>query len=124
MTLSDCGLIAHRTCAATGLPPCVKQSSKYFRHILLSSVFGLSLCTQFAPGDTPAPPLLVRCCQEIVFRVKSDPNLNPYRLYRTPPQQETLAQLRQACDEGKPKSSFITSHFFTSALLNCIMVKF
>ncbi|KAK4305263.1 hypothetical protein Pmani_022823 [Petrolisthes manimaculis] len=95
----DCGLIAHRTCAATGLPPCVKQSSKYFRRILLSSVFGLSLCTQFAPGDTPAPPLVVRCCQEIVFRVKSDPKLNPYRLYRTPPQQDTLAQLRQACDE-------------------------
>lgn len=96
----DCGLIAHRTCAATGLPKCVKQSSTYFRRILLSSVFGLSLCTQFAPGgDALAPPLLVRCCQEIVFRVKSDPNLNPYRLYRTPPQQDALAQLRQACDE-------------------------
>nr|XP_045581851.1 phosphatidylinositol 3-kinase regulatory subunit alpha-like isoform X2 [Procambarus clarkii] len=95
----DCGLIAHRTCAATGLPPCVKQSSKYFRRILLSSVFGLSLCTQFTPGDSPAPLLLVRCCQEIVFRAKSDPNLDPYRLYRTPPQQETLAQLRQDCDD-------------------------
>ncbi|XP_053627871.1 phosphatidylinositol 3-kinase regulatory subunit alpha isoform X2 [Cherax quadricarinatus] len=95
----DCGLIAHRTCAATGLPPCVKQSSKYFRRILLSSVFGLSLCTQFTPGESPAPLLLVRCCQEIVFRAKSDPNLDPYRLYRTPPQQETLAQLRQDCDE-------------------------
>lgn len=98
---SDCGLIAHRTCAATGLPPCVKQSSKYFRRILLSSVFGLSLCTQFTPAESPAPLLLVRCCQEIVFRAKSDPNLDPYRLYRTPPQQETLAQLRQDCDEGK-----------------------
>ncbi|XP_071543394.1 phosphatidylinositol 3-kinase regulatory subunit alpha isoform X4 [Panulirus ornatus] len=95
----DCGLIAHRTCAATGLPPCVKQSSKYFRRILLSSVFGLSLCTQFTPVESPAPLLLVRCCQEIVFRARSDPNLDPYRLYRTPPQQETLAQLRQDCDE-------------------------
>ncbi|XP_042219270.1 phosphatidylinositol 3-kinase regulatory subunit alpha-like isoform X2 [Homarus americanus] len=95
----DCGLIAHRTCAATGLPPCVKQSSKYFRRILLSSVFGLSLCTQFTPGESPAPHLLVRCCQEIVFRARSDPNIDPYRLYRTPPQQETLAQLRQDCDE-------------------------
>uniref|UniRef100_A0A0P4W2Q0 Phosphatidylinositol 3-kinase regulatory subunit alpha n=1 Tax=Scylla olivacea TaxID=85551 RepID=A0A0P4W2Q0_SCYOL len=95
----DCGLVAHRTCAATGLPPCVKQSSNYFCRFMLSSVFGLSLCSQFAPVDTPAPLLLVRCCQEIVFRVKNDPNLDPYRLYRTPPQQETLAQLRQSCDE-------------------------
>ncbi|KAK8389634.1 hypothetical protein O3P69_008965 [Scylla paramamosain] len=95
----DCGLVAHRTCAATGLPPCVKQSSNYFCRLMLSSVFGLSLCSQFAPVDTPAPLLLVRCCQEIVFRVKNDPNLDPYRLYRTPPQQETLAQLRQSCDE-------------------------
>lgn len=95
----DCGLIAHRTCAATGLPPCVKQSSKYFCRLMLSSVFGLSLCSQFAPVDTPAPLLLVRCCQEIVFRVKNDSTLDPYRLYRTPPQQETLAQLRQSCDE-------------------------
>ncbi|XP_050705472.1 phosphatidylinositol 3-kinase regulatory subunit alpha-like isoform X2 [Eriocheir sinensis] len=95
----DCGLIAHRTCAATGLPPCVKQSSKYFRRLLLSSVFGLSLCSQFTPVEAPAPLLLVKCCQEIVFRVKNDPNLDPYRLYRTPPQQETLAQLRQSCDE-------------------------
>lgn len=96
----DCGLIAHRTCAATGLPPCVSQSSKYIRRLLISSVFGLSLCSQFAPGDnTLAPLLLVRCCQEIVFRVKNDPNLDPYRLYRTPPHQETLARLRQSCDE-------------------------
>ncbi|KAG0729017.1 Phosphatidylinositol 3-kinase regulatory subunit alpha [Chionoecetes opilio] len=95
----DCGLVAHRTCAATGLPPCVNQSSKPFRRLLLSSVFGLSLCSQFTPADTPAPLLLVRCCQEIVFRVKNDPNLDPYRLYRTPPHQETLAQLRQSCDE-------------------------
>lgn len=95
----DCGLIAHRTCAATGLPPCVRQSSKYFRRILLSSVFGLSLCTQFNPKDSPAPLLLVRCCQDIVFRAKSDPHQDSYRLYRTPPQQETLARLRQECDE-------------------------
>ncbi|XP_063609789.1 phosphatidylinositol 3-kinase regulatory subunit alpha-like isoform X2 [Penaeus indicus] len=95
----DCGLIAHRTCAATGLPPCVRQSSKYFRRILLSSVFGLSLCTQFNPKDSPAPLLLVRCCQDIVFRAKSDPHQDSYRLYRTPPQQETLARLRLECDE-------------------------
>lgn len=100
-SLSDCGLIAHRTCAATGLPPCVRQSSKYFRRILLSSVFGLSLCTQFNPKDSPAPLLLVRCCQDIVFRAKSDPHQDSYRLYRTPPQQETLARLRQECDEGR-----------------------
>ncbi|XP_068231102.1 phosphatidylinositol 3-kinase regulatory subunit alpha isoform X3 [Palaemon carinicauda] len=95
----DCGLVAHPTCAATGLPPCVRQSSKYIRRILLSSVFGLSLCTQFTPGEkTPAPLLLVRCCQEIVYSVDNDPTQDPYRLYRTPPQQETLNQLRQECD--------------------------
>ncbi|XP_066986923.1 phosphatidylinositol 3-kinase regulatory subunit alpha isoform X1 [Macrobrachium rosenbergii] len=95
----DCGLVAHPTCAATGLPPCVRQSSKYIRRILLSSVFGLSLCTQFTPGEkTPAPLLLVRSCQEIVYSVDNDPSQDPYRLYRTPPQQETLNQLRQECD--------------------------
>lgn len=95
----DCGLVAHRTCAATGLPPCIRQSSKYIRRILLSSIFGLSLCTQFTPGEkSPAPLLLVRCCQEIVSSVDSDPTQDPYRLYRTPPQQDTLIQLRQECD--------------------------
>ncbi|KAK7074491.1 Phosphatidylinositol 3-kinase regulatory subunit gamma, partial [Halocaridina rubra] len=97
----DCGLVAHRTCAATGLPPCVRQSSKYIRSILLSSIFGLSLCTQFTPSEkSPAPLLLVRCCQEIVQSVDSDPTQDPYRLYRTPPQQDTLIQLRQECDKG------------------------
>lgn len=95
----DCGLVAHRTCAATGLPPCVRQSSKYISRILLSSVFGLSLCTQFTPGESPAPPLLVRCCQEIVYSVDNDSTQDPYRLYRTPPQQDTLAQLRQECEK-------------------------
>lgn len=95
----DCGLIAHRTCAATGLPPCVQHSSSYFSRIMLSSVFGLSLCTQFNPGESMAPLLLVRCCEELLYQAKSDSSLDLYRLYRTPPQQDSLAKLREACDD-------------------------
>ncbi|XP_076036315.1 phosphatidylinositol 3-kinase regulatory subunit alpha isoform X2 [Oratosquilla oratoria] len=107
----DCGLIAHRTCASTGLPQCLKNASTYIRQILLSSVFGRSLC-QFVPTtDCPAPPLLMHLCSEIINRVQLDHSLDPYRLYlyRTPPPQDSLAQLRKECDEDL--SSVNLSHY-------------
>lgn len=97
---SECKLIAHRSCAATGLPICAGPASSNFRHIILSSPFGLSLCTpsQFSPEKTSAPLFLIRCCQEILARAHENPSLDLYHLYKTPPNKETLAKLRNAWD--------------------------
>uniref|UniRef100_A0A2P2HYG6 Phosphatidylinositol 3-kinase regulatory subunit alpha-like n=2 Tax=Hirondellea gigas TaxID=1518452 RepID=A0A2P2HYG6_9CRUS len=98
---SDCDLIVHRTCAVTGLPPCSPKSSMKQR-IMLSSVFGLSLCSQVTAPDSMAPLLLVRFCDELVQRARSTPSLCLYRLYRTPPTKEALNNLRQECDDVYP----------------------
>ncbi|KAF2360313.1 Protein kinase C-like phorbol ester/diacylglycerol-binding domain [Trinorchestia longiramus] len=95
----DCDLIVHRTCAATGLPACTPKS---FQRIALSSVFGLSLCNQITEPDSMVPLLLVRCCDELLQRARAFSNLDLYRLYRTPPSQDTLSSLRKDCDRVYP----------------------
>lgn len=54
---SDCGIVAHRTCAATGLPSCRPTVEKPIS-IQSKSVFGQGLCIQFNLADMPAPPIV------------------------------------------------------------------
>lgn len=53
----DCGLVAHRTCAATGLPSCLPTVDRPLG-IQFKSVFGQGLCIQFNPTENPAPPIV------------------------------------------------------------------
>lgn len=54
---ADCGLVAHRTCARTGLPSCLTGIERP-AGLQFKSVFGLGLCAQFNPQEMPAPQLV------------------------------------------------------------------
>lgn len=54
----DCGLVAHRTCAATGLPPCIAAADRPLS-TQFKSVFGHGLCVLFDPIETPAPAMVI-----------------------------------------------------------------
>ncbi|MCL4118644.1 UNVERIFIED_CONTAM: hypothetical protein GTU68_038065 [Idotea baltica] len=95
----ECNFVVHRGCSATGLPLCVGQVPSKISRTILSSPFGLSLCTQFTSDLCPAPPFLTRCCREITKRAQHNQYLDLYQLYRTPPNQDSLAKLRQARDD-------------------------
>lgn len=55
--LVDCGMIAHRTCAVSGLPSCRPTVDKPLG-IQFKSIFGQALCVQFNPAEYPAPYLV------------------------------------------------------------------
>lgn len=65
---SDCGLVAHRTCAATGLPTCLPSVEKPLGQPK-SSLFGQGLCIQFSPADMPAPPVVSHFYFELIFSI-------------------------------------------------------
>lgn len=95
----DCDAILHRTCAATGMKPCVPSP---VNRIVLSHVFGLSLCKQKMINESQVPLLLVRCCDELLRRARNSSTLDIYRLYRKTTPQEELNRLREACDRAYP----------------------
>ncbi|XP_022915427.1 phosphatidylinositol 3-kinase regulatory subunit alpha isoform X2 [Onthophagus taurus] len=74
----DCGLIAHRTCAANGLPGCVSIGEKV---PIVSSVFGRSLCSMFNVSEAPAPAIVMICTQELEAKAKENGSLELYNLY-------------------------------------------
>lgn len=53
----DCGLVAHRTCAATGLPSCLATVERPLG-IQFKSIFGHGLCVLFNPDESPAPAVV------------------------------------------------------------------
>lgn len=55
--LLDCGLVSHRTCAATGLPSCLANLDRPLG-FEFKSIFGQGLCVQFNPAETPAPAIV------------------------------------------------------------------
>lgn len=112
-TFTACGLIAHRTCSATGLPACLQGLPERANRLhnrtglLLSSltiflccehvvtvgfidrifsrtVFGVGLCRLSTGSDpTSVPTVVLRLVQEIEQRATTTPSLDLYRLYRT-----------------------------------------
>ncbi|GLH08299.1 Phosphatidylinositol-3-kinase p85 alpha [Gryllus bimaculatus] len=86
----ECGLVAHRTCSATGLPTCLPAAlDRPTRHHFRS----------FSPTERPAPPVVMRCTQEIEMRARNNNSLDLYKLYRTSPQADQLAELRHKFNE-------------------------
>ncbi|KAJ8980585.1 hypothetical protein NQ317_018712 [Molorchus minor] len=104
----DCGLVAHRTCAATGLPSCTHRPMDENSHFIqFKSYFGQGLCVQFKLNDTPAPQLLMNCTFELEKRAKSNESLELYNLYcATPPSDQLQALVRKV--EENPNSVDLT----------------
>ncbi|XP_023227085.1 phosphatidylinositol 3-kinase regulatory subunit alpha-like [Centruroides sculpturatus] len=94
----DCGLICHRTCAATGLPPCCTDKINN-RLGLISSIFGKELSGQFNQSQQSAPPLVLKCIEEIERRSTFIPNINIYTVYGTSASTESVNELRQKFSE-------------------------
>ncbi|XP_063219175.1 phosphatidylinositol 3-kinase regulatory subunit gamma-like isoform X3 [Bacillus rossius redtenbacheri] len=107
----DCGLVAHRTCAATGLPSCLSQGSDYRSRLEQRSVFGSGLCLQFSPKTKPAPQLVIECTNELEKAVHNNPALDVYKLYRTSPQADHLAELQQKLNDDKANADLILSNY-------------
>ncbi|XP_057380000.1 uncharacterized protein LOC130702342 isoform X2 [Daphnia carinata] len=91
----SCGLIAHRTCSATGLPACLQGLPERANRLHNRTVFGVALCRLSTGSDSSSvPSVVLRLVQEIEQRAATTPSLDLYRLYRTTtPTAETIAQL-------------------------------
>ncbi|KAL0121559.1 hypothetical protein PUN28_006822 [Cardiocondyla obscurior] len=97
----DCGLVAHRTCSATGLPSnCISEEEDPDSYTgRFTSVFGLALCSQFNPNIRSAPVLVERCIHEIEERAFADSTLDLYKVYHSSPPNEQTLELRQKLNE-------------------------
>ncbi|KAB0801497.1 hypothetical protein PPYR_05851 [Photinus pyralis] len=95
----DCGLVAHRTCAATGLPLCLPSVEKPLG-TQSKSIFGEGLCLQFNSPDMPAPLIVVKCTQELESRAKNNTSLELYSLYCASPPADQVNELRQKLNES------------------------
>nr|XP_012215205.1 PREDICTED: uncharacterized protein LOC105667777 isoform X1 [Linepithema humile] len=95
----DCGLVAHRTCSATGLPSnCISVDSDN-RISRFASVFGLALCSQFDTASRAAPIPVERCTRALEERAFADTTLDLYKVYHSSPPNEQTLELRQKLNE-------------------------
>ncbi|XP_014206200.1 phosphatidylinositol 3-kinase regulatory subunit alpha isoform X2 [Copidosoma floridanum] len=94
----DCGLIAHKTCSATGLSmPCKPSDSN--RVNKYTSVFGLALCSQFDATTRSAPPIVEKCTRALEERLNTDNLLDLYSIYHSSAPTEQTQELRQRLNE-------------------------
>ncbi|XP_054715372.1 phosphatidylinositol 3-kinase regulatory subunit alpha-like [Uloborus diversus] len=115
----ECGLILHRTCAATGLPRCnTDDIERENRRNLISAIFGKDLSSQFRPSVQSAPSLVLRCIHEIETRGAAINNLDLYRVYRTSAATDVVAELRQKLSEDVERTNLASyePHCIASAL--------
>ncbi|XP_076178357.1 phosphatidylinositol 3-kinase regulatory subunit alpha isoform X2 [Ptiloglossa arizonensis] len=95
----DCGLVAHRTCLATGLPSnCLPVDSENRVH-RFTPVFGLGLCSQFDATTRAAPILVERCTRALEEKAFADSTLDLYKVYHSSPPNEQTLELRQKLNE-------------------------
>ncbi|KAK1136130.1 hypothetical protein K0M31_000697 [Melipona bicolor] len=95
----DCGLVAHRTCTATGLPSnCIPVDSENRAH-RFTPVFGLGLCSQFDISSRSAPLLVERCTSALEEKAFEDSTLDLYKVYHSSPPNEQTLELRQKLNE-------------------------
>ncbi|XP_047101882.1 phosphatidylinositol 3-kinase regulatory subunit alpha [Schistocerca piceifrons] len=94
----DCGFVAHRTCRATGLGSCLSASpaSSSASRPRFCSLFGVPLCVSERPGP---PAVVVKCVDELERRARLVYNLDLYKMYRSSPSVDRVAELRQKIDD-------------------------
>ncbi|KZC12898.1 Phosphatidylinositol 3-kinase regulatory subunit alpha, partial [Dufourea novaeangliae] len=94
-----CGLVAHRTCSATGLPAnCVPVDAENPIQ-RITPVFGLGLCAQFDTTVHTAPVLVERCIRILEEKAAEESTLDLYKLYHSSPSNEQTLELRQKLNE-------------------------
>ncbi|XP_057661841.1 phosphatidylinositol 3-kinase regulatory subunit alpha isoform X1 [Diorhabda carinulata] len=97
----DCGVVSHRTCAATELPSCTHRPMDESSHFIqFKSFFGQGLCSQFNLSETPAPMLIINCALEIEKRAKNNESLELYNLYCATPPADQLQSLVKKIEEN------------------------
>lgn len=99
-----CGLICHRTCSSIGLPRCISSRDRPVTEKL--PVFGMKLCEQFDPRECPAPPVVMRCIEEIETRARLSTSVDLYEVYRAPASSEIVVELRRQLNEDVAKVDF------------------
>lgn len=96
-----CGLVAHRTCVATGLVSCSGKSLDDGRNPFLQfrSYFGQGLCVQFkCSPTTPAPLLLVKCVKALEAIAKDNSSLELYNIYSATPPADQVNKMVKIID--------------------------
>lgn len=108
----DCGLVTHRSCAATGLPTCTHRPMDDRSHFIqFKSFFGQGLCNQFNLSDSPAPELIIKCALELEKRAKANENLELYNIYCATPPGDQLQALVKKVEENPNISALNLSEF-------------
>ncbi|CAH1153755.1 unnamed protein product [Phaedon cochleariae] len=101
LVCQDCGLVAHRTCSAGGLPSCTHRPMDDRSHFInFKSFFGQGLCCQFQLADAPAPELLINCATELERRAEANEALELYNLYSATPPTDRLQMLVKRVEEN------------------------
>lgn len=117
---TDCGLVAHRTCARTGLPSCLQASRDRPVGLQFKSVFGLGLCAQFNPAEIPAPHLIIVCTEELEARASAQPNLDLYTLYCSSPPADRVSDLKQKFNESTNTTSVDLTEYSPSCIASVL----
>ncbi|XP_034251731.1 phosphatidylinositol 3-kinase regulatory subunit alpha isoform X3 [Thrips palmi] len=117
----DCGLVAHRTCSATGLQPCVPRAGQLQR-VPASPAFGVALCSEFDPREQPAPRLVQLCVQALETHAINDQSLNLYKQYRSTPPPERMGSLVSRLNEGDWNHLKLCS--YEPSVVACVLHKY
>ncbi|XP_076261021.1 phosphatidylinositol 3-kinase regulatory subunit alpha isoform X2 [Rhynchophorus ferrugineus] len=110
----DCGLVTHRTCAATALPfYCSARKSMDGRTPAFQfKPFGQNLCSQFVyTKTTPAPALLMKLTSELENRARKDETLELYSMYSANPPSEQFTALVKSIENVSDLNSLDLSQF-------------
>ncbi|XP_022250520.1 uncharacterized protein LOC106466724 isoform X2 [Limulus polyphemus] len=96
LVCQECGLVCHKTCAATGLPPC-QGSWEQNKWLLMqkSNVFGQDLTTSFDVNELSAPKVVLLCLQEIETRGQQNKNIDLYKVFMSSATPEIVNELKQ-----------------------------
>ncbi|KAK9890370.1 hypothetical protein WA026_010463 [Henosepilachna vigintioctopunctata] len=95
---TSCGLVSHRTCAATGLPNCPSDAQ------LFKIFFGKPLCGQLS--EDGAPRFLVNVCQQLEKCAQNDVTLSLYNIYCSTPAADELSRLINIINENEGDADF------------------
>ncbi|XP_013780715.1 phosphatidylinositol 3-kinase regulatory subunit alpha-like isoform X1 [Limulus polyphemus] len=115
LVCQECGLVCHKTCAATGLPPC-QGTGKQKKHLSFqkSNVFGQDLSASFDAAELPAPKVVLLCLQEIEAQGQQNKSIDLYKIFMSSALPETVNEVKQKLN--KDTDSVDLQHYE----LNCI----
>ncbi|KAL3289656.1 hypothetical protein HHI36_023064 [Cryptolaemus montrouzieri] len=108
-----CGLMAHRTCAASALSKTPNHQQ------LLKLFFGAPLCGQVT--EDGAPKFVVKVCQQLEKFAQEDVTLSLYNIYSCTPSTDDLTRLIKTLNENEGEADFTE---YTAGVLTGILKKY